>query len=49
MLMWIMADRAIPRSLRIMQGLGMHTFQLINVQGESVFRKFHWHPISGLG
>jgi catalase len=47
MLMWIMSDRAIPRSLRMMQGFGVHTFRLVNAKGESVFCKFHWKPILG--
>ena len=47
MLMWIMSDRTIPRSLRMMQGFGVHTFRLINAKGESVFCKFHWKPLSG--
>ena len=47
MLMWVMSDRAIPRSLRMMQGFGVHTFRLVNAQGESVFVKFHWNPTLG--
>ena len=47
MLMWLMSDRAIPRSLRMMQGFGVHTFRLVNAQGESVFCKFHWKPLFG--
>ncbi|MCR4346578.1 MAG: catalase [Sulfuricaulis sp.] len=47
MLMWLMSDRAIPRSFRMMQGFGVHTFRLINAQGESVFCKFHWKPLQG--
>lgn len=47
MLMWLMSDRAIPRSYRMMQGFGVHTFRLINEQGESVFCKFHWKPLQG--
>ncbi len=47
MLMWVMSDRAIPRSLRMMQGFGVHTFRLINDKGESVFCKFHWKPRFG--
>ena len=47
MLMWAMSDRAIPRSLRMMQGFGVHTFRLINAQGESKFVKFHWEPKLG--
>ncbi len=47
MLLWIMSDRAIPRSLRMMQGFGVHTFRLVNDKGDSVFCKFHWKPILG--
>ena len=47
MLMWVMSDRAIPRSLRMMQGFGVHTFRFVNEQGESVFVKFHWEPLAG--
>lgn len=47
MLMWLMSDRALPRSYRMMQGFGVHTFRLINEQGESVFCKFHWKPLQG--
>jgi len=47
MLMWIMSDRAIPRSYRMMQGFGVHTFRLINSQGKSSFCKFHWKPLLG--
>jgi catalase len=47
MLMWVMSDRAIPRSYRTMQGFGVHTFRLINAQGESRFVKFHWTPLQG--
>jgi catalase len=47
MLMWVMSDRAIPRSYRMMQGFGVHTFRLVNADGESVFVKFHWRPVLG--
>jgi catalase len=47
MLMWVMSDRAIPRSFRTMQGFGVHTFRLVNAKGESRFCKFHWNPIQG--
>ncbi len=47
MLMWTMSDRAIPRSLRMMQGFGVHTFRLVNEAGKSVFCKFHWKPLLG--
>jgi catalase len=46
-LMWIMSDRGIPRSYRMMQGFGVHTFRLVNARGESVFCKFHWTPLLG--
>ena len=47
MMMWAMSDRAIPRSYRMMQGFGVHTFRLVNEAGESVFCKFHWQPVEG--
>jgi catalase len=47
MMMWAMSDRAIPRSLRMMQGFGVHTFRLVNADGNSVFCKFHWTPKQG--
>ena len=48
MLMWIMSDRAIPRSFRFMEGFGVHTFRLVNAEGKSTFVKFHWKPKQGL-
>jgi catalase len=47
MLMWTMSDRAIPRSYRMMQGFGVHTFRLIDQAGKSTFVKFHWQPLLG--
>ena len=47
MLMWVMSDRGIPRSYRMMQGFGVHTFRLVNAQGKSTFCKFHWKPLLG--
>ena len=47
MLMWVMSDRAIPRSYRMMQGFGVHTFRLVDARGKSTFVKFHWRPIAG--
>jgi catalase len=47
MLMWAMSDRTLPRSYRMMQGFGVHTFRLVNEQGKSTFVKFHWRPIAG--
>ncbi|WP_312415851.1 catalase [Comamonas sp.] len=47
MLMWLMSDRAIPRSYATMQGFGVHTFRLVNAEGQSVFVKFHWTPMAG--
>ena len=46
-LMWVMSDRGIPRSLRMMQGFGVHTYRLVNAAGESHFVKFHWTPKLG--
>jgi len=48
MIMWAMSDRAIPRSLRFMEGFGVHTFRFINAEGKSSFVKFHWKPKLGL-
>src|ERR1041384_5801983 len=48
MIMWVMSDRAIPRSLRMMEGFGVHTFRLINARGKARFVKFHWKPLLGL-
>lgn len=47
MLMWVMSDRGIPRSYRMMQGFGVHTYRLVNDEGKSVFVKFHWNPKLG--
>ena len=47
MVMWVMSDRAIPRSYSTMQGFGVHTFRLVNEDGASVFCKFHWNPKAG--
>jgi catalase len=47
MLLWVMSDRALPRSFSMMQGFGVHTFRLVNAKGESAFVKFHWNPIRG--
>ena len=48
MIMWAMSDRAIPRSLRMMEGFGVHTFRFINAKGKSSFVKFHWKPLLGV-
>ncbi|OBA56856.1 catalase HPII [Nocardia sp. 852002-20019_SCH5090214] len=48
MLLWIMSDRAIPRSFRFMEGFGVHTFRLVNAEGRSTFVKFHWKPKQGM-
>src|ERR1700683_3962181 len=46
-LMWVMSDRAIPRSFRMMEGFGIHTFRLVNEAGKTHFVKFHWRPKLG--
>jgi len=48
MVMWAMSDRALPRSLRMIEGFGIHSFRLLNAKGESTFVKFHWRPKLGL-
>ncbi|TYL38714.1 catalase HPII [Natronococcus pandeyae] len=47
MIMWVLSGRALPRAYRMMQGFGVHTFRLVNDDGESVFVKFHWTPKLG--
>ena len=47
MVMWIMSDRTIPRSFRMMEGFGVHTFRMLNAEGKSTFVKFHWRPKLG--
>lgn len=48
MLMWAMSDRALPRSYRMMEGFGVHTFRFVNEEGVSCFVKFHWKPLLGV-
>jgi catalase len=48
MIMWVMSDRAIPRSYRMMEGFGVHTFRFVNEKGASRFVKFHWKPLLGV-
>jgi catalase len=46
--MWNMSDRGIPRSFRTMEGFGVHTFRLVNADGETSLVKFHWKPVAGV-
>ncbi len=46
--LWNMSDRGIPRSLRTMEGFGVHTFRLVNAAGETSLVKFHWKPVAGV-
>jgi len=48
MIMWAMSDRAIPRSFRMMEGFGVHTFKLVDAKGAARFVKFHWKPLLGV-
>jgi len=48
MIMWVMSDRAIPRSFRFMEGFGVHTFRLVNAKNQSTFVKFIWKPKLGM-
>jgi catalase len=48
MLMWVMSDRALPRSFAMMEGFGVHTFRLVNAEGKARFVKFHWKPVKGV-
>ena len=47
MIMWVMSDRAIPRSYRMMEGFGVNTYRLVDAEGNSNFVKFHWRPSLG--
>ena len=47
MILWVLSDRALPRSYRMMEGFGVHTFRFVNERGESRFVKFHWKPVLG--
>lgn len=47
MIMWLLSDRAIPRSFRMMDGFGVHTFRFVNEKGKGRFVKFHWKPVQG--
>lgn len=48
MILWLLSDRAIPRSFRMMEGFGVNTFRLVNGQGKGRFVKFHWKPMLGV-
>jgi len=48
MIMWAMSDRALPRSYRMMEGFGVHTFRFVNKEGVASFVKFHWKPLLGV-
>lgn len=48
MIMWVLSDRALPRSYAMMEGFGVHTFRLINREGRTTFVKFHWKPVLGV-
>ncbi|KPH14820.1 catalase [Chryseobacterium sp. ERMR1:04] len=48
MIMWLMSDRAIPRSYRMMEGFGVHSFKFINSDGAVHFVKFHFKPKLGV-
>ena len=48
MVLWVMSDRGIPRSFRMMQGFGVNTYTLVNAKGERFFVKFHWLPELGV-
>ena len=47
-LIWLMSDRGLPRSLRMMEGFGIHSYRLINEEGKSTFVRFHWKPVLGV-
>jgi catalase len=48
MVMWVMSDRAIPRSFRMMEGFGVNSYRFVNAQGKAHLVKFHWKPLLGV-
>jgi catalase len=48
MVMWQMSDRTLPRSFRMMEGFGVHSFRFMDTSGASRFVKFHWKPVLGV-
>ncbi len=48
MIMWVMSDRALPRSVSMMEGFGVNTYRLVNAEGKARFVKFHWKPLLGV-
>ena len=48
MIMWLMSDRALPRSFRMMEGFGVNTYRFVNEEGKAFFVKFHWKPLLGV-
>ena len=48
MIMWAMSDRALPRSLRMIEGFGVNTFRLVDAKGKPTFVTFHWRPKLGM-
>ncbi len=47
-LIWLMSDRGLPRSLRMMEGFGIHSYRLLDAEGKSTFVRFHWKPVLGV-
>ena len=45
---WLMSDRALPRSFGMMEGFGIHSYRFINKDGKSTFVRFHWKPVLGV-
>ena len=48
MVMWIMSDRAIPRSFRMMEGFGVHTFRLVDCRRRITVRQVPLEALLGL-
>lgn len=48
MIMWVLSDRALPRSYAEMEGFGVHTFRFVDTEGHARFVKFHWKPLAGM-
>ncbi|MCQ6283030.1 catalase, partial [Bacillus sp. EB600] len=47
-IMWLMSDRTLPRSWRMMEGYAINSYRFINDQGTSRFVRFQWKPVLGV-
>lgn len=48
MVLWIMSDRGILRSYRMMESWSINTYLFVNDQGVATFVRFVWKPVLGV-